>query len=61
MNTEELAGHFGLPADDLQRLEASLHQAGWPYHRDAAGRLWSVAPAVTAVAAASDAEVKAKE
>jgi hypothetical protein len=45
MNTEELAAHFGFPADvDLHQLEVALHEADWPYHRDAAGRLWSVAP-----------------
>jgi hypothetical protein len=45
MNTEELAVHFGLPTDvDLHRLEVALQDAEWPYHRDAAGRLWSVAP-----------------
>ena len=44
MDTQDLANHFSLPADiDPAMLEAVLEQAGWPYHRDAAGRLWSVA------------------
>jgi hypothetical protein len=45
MNTEELATHFGFPPDvDLEQLEVALREADWPYHRDAAGRLWSIAP-----------------
>ena len=44
MDMHDLAEHFDLPADvDAGILEATLQQAGWPYHRDAAGRLWSVA------------------
>lgn len=48
LDTDELAAHFGLPADvDVQQLETRLYEADWPYHRDAAGRLWSVAPEKT--------------
>jgi hypothetical protein len=45
MDTAELATYFGLPENvDPDVLANTLHEAGWPYHRDAAGRLWSVAP-----------------
>ena len=45
LNTEELAERFGFTPDvDVHQLERALHEANWPYHRDAAGRLWSVAP-----------------
>ena len=45
MDTAELATYFGMPENvDPDVLEVTLHEAGWPYHRDAAGRLWSVAP-----------------
>ena len=45
LDSAELARHFSLPADAAPaRLEEKLREAGWPYHRDAAGRLWAVAP-----------------
>lgn len=45
MDMTELADRFGLPADtDAAVVESALQRAGWPYHRDAAGRLWSVEP-----------------
>lgn len=44
MDMAEIATHFALPeATDPAAIESALQEAGWPYHRDAAGRLWSVA------------------
>lgn len=42
MDQEELAVHFGVAADAPDDLQMALEQAGWPYHEDATGRLWSV-------------------
>jgi len=58
MDTRELALHFGLSDGvDPALLEQRLQQAGWPYHRDATGRLWAVAPENSA----EDSSVTAKD
>ena len=38
MDHEELATHFGVEPDQLKSV---LIEAGWPFHEDAAGRLWA--------------------
>lgn len=38
MNHDELAAHFGVEHD---QLKPALIEAGWPFHEDAAGKLWA--------------------
>ena len=41
MNQAELARHFQVPEDAVRD---ALIDAGWPFHEDANGGLWAVAP-----------------
>lgn len=59
MDQEELAAHFSIPADaPAEQLQLRLEEAGWPYHQDAVGRIWSVAQGQVDGASVSESDGK---